>query len=279
MSDEDALLAAIDAHPAEDTPRLMFADWLDEHGHPLRAEFIRLSCAMKAGDQLAPAEQRIISRRLEFIRDNHRRELIPGPLGGELTALGVTFDRGFLSELRITALQFVLNPQPFAALRPLPRVRIRNLTRAQFDRFIARPELACVVAIAVNVPGPNAIHALATCPHLTRLESLDWTQAGHRIGDAGLGALAFSNKLPKLVHLDASSNEIGDVGVAHLVASPLWRRLKRLNLGHNDLSAASAEALVNAPPDQLEALVLHGTNFGSVGRQQLTRRFGTRILF
>ena len=29
LSDRDALLAAIRANPEEDTPRLMFADWLD----------------------------------------------------------------------------------------------------------------------------------------------------------------------------------------------------------------------------------------------------------
>ena len=39
--DGTALLAAILAHPEEDTPRLMYADWLEEHGKPERAEFIR----------------------------------------------------------------------------------------------------------------------------------------------------------------------------------------------------------------------------------------------
>lgn len=42
MSDGDALLRAILAQPDEDTPRLMYADWLDENGQPDRAEFIRL---------------------------------------------------------------------------------------------------------------------------------------------------------------------------------------------------------------------------------------------
>src|SRR5215213_4661741 len=55
MSDEDALLAAIAANPEEDTPRLAYADWLDEHADALpgrapdavraRAEFIRLQIA------------------------------------------------------------------------------------------------------------------------------------------------------------------------------------------------------------------------------------------
>ncbi len=38
-----ALLAAIIAHPAEDDPRLRFADWCEENGDPGRAEFIRRS--------------------------------------------------------------------------------------------------------------------------------------------------------------------------------------------------------------------------------------------
>src|SRR6266542_126090 len=46
MSDEAALLHAIGEHPDEDTPRLVYADWLDEHGTTeadcARAEFIRV---------------------------------------------------------------------------------------------------------------------------------------------------------------------------------------------------------------------------------------------
>jgi uncharacterized protein (TIGR02996 family) len=45
-SDRDSLLAAIRAHPEEDTPRLMFADWLEEHGDEVRAEFVRLQCEL-----------------------------------------------------------------------------------------------------------------------------------------------------------------------------------------------------------------------------------------
>jgi uncharacterized protein (TIGR02996 family) len=41
-SEQDALLEAICAAPADDTPRLVYADWLDEHGEPEHAEFIRV---------------------------------------------------------------------------------------------------------------------------------------------------------------------------------------------------------------------------------------------
>lgn len=39
-----ALLRAILMHPAEDTPRLVYADWLQEHGDQPRAEFVRVQC-------------------------------------------------------------------------------------------------------------------------------------------------------------------------------------------------------------------------------------------
>jgi uncharacterized protein (TIGR02996 family) len=46
MTDETALLAAIRATPDDDSPRLIYADWLDEHNQPERAEFIRVQCEL-----------------------------------------------------------------------------------------------------------------------------------------------------------------------------------------------------------------------------------------
>jgi uncharacterized protein (TIGR02996 family) len=42
MTDERAFLAAIKAAPADDAPRLVYADWLDEHGRHEQAEIIRV---------------------------------------------------------------------------------------------------------------------------------------------------------------------------------------------------------------------------------------------
>ena len=41
-----ALEAAVIAHAEEDTPRLVYADWLDENGDPNLAEFIRTQVAL-----------------------------------------------------------------------------------------------------------------------------------------------------------------------------------------------------------------------------------------
>lgn len=60
--DREALLRAIKAHPNENTPRLMYADWLEEFGEGDRdaatVDFIRLSCGVagaKKGDPMPRA--------------------------------------------------------------------------------------------------------------------------------------------------------------------------------------------------------------------------------
>ncbi len=53
MSDRIALLRAILAHPGDNTPRLVFADWLEEYGDTeadrARVEFIRLWFGLRPG--------------------------------------------------------------------------------------------------------------------------------------------------------------------------------------------------------------------------------------
>jgi uncharacterized protein (TIGR02996 family) len=44
MSDDAAFIRAILEDPADDAPRLVYADWLDEHGQSERAEFVRIQC-------------------------------------------------------------------------------------------------------------------------------------------------------------------------------------------------------------------------------------------
>src|SRR6476659_7569532 len=50
-SDRAAFLRAIAEQPDDDLPRLVYADWLDEHGEPERAEFIRLQIELFNGSK------------------------------------------------------------------------------------------------------------------------------------------------------------------------------------------------------------------------------------
>lgn len=68
-----ALEKAIVAHADEDTPRLAYADWLDENGNPDRAEFIRVQCRLAEMSPADPAWVDLIERQLELVaRLRHR---------------------------------------------------------------------------------------------------------------------------------------------------------------------------------------------------------------
>lgn len=51
MTTEGALLQAVLAQSDDDLPRLVLADWLEEHGEGERAEFIRVQCEIARGPQ------------------------------------------------------------------------------------------------------------------------------------------------------------------------------------------------------------------------------------
>jgi len=58
MSDRDALLAAILADPADDTARLVYADWLTENGDGDRGEFIRVDIELKRTPPVTDEDER-----------------------------------------------------------------------------------------------------------------------------------------------------------------------------------------------------------------------------
>ncbi|MBY0455846.1 MAG: TIGR02996 domain-containing protein [Gemmataceae bacterium] len=269
MSDEDALLAAIDAHPAEDTPRLMYADWLDENDRPLRAEFIRLQLTLREPDKLAPEEAQKLRNRQRVLVENHRRDLI-GPLGAHITLPDVTFDRGFVAELRVTAFLFLQHADAFAALRPRPRLVLRYLDAIKFEQLLRTPAAEAVTRLSLHL-NERSVVLLAGCPYFSRLAEF----AGEAIGETGLDALAWSKHIPALTSLNLSGNNISDVGVGRLVASPLWPRLRHLDLSGNQLT--DADVLADAPDDRLERLILNDTAFSRAGRGRLKRRFGERV--
>src|SRR5262245_7712488 len=68
----EALLRDARANPENDAPRLILADWLDEHGEHDRAEFIRLQCAASA---LPPWDWRRLQAevRAQFLLGRHQK--------------------------------------------------------------------------------------------------------------------------------------------------------------------------------------------------------------
>ena len=98
-----ALLKSVADSPADDLPRLIAADWLEERGESDRAEFIRLGCSLAAtppgADGRGPGDPRA-ERESELFREliaKHLGWFVPH--GFDIREYFVT-DRGFLSEIR-----------------------------------------------------------------------------------------------------------------------------------------------------------------------------------
>ena len=170
MSDEPALLAAILAHPDEDTPRLMYADWLDEHGQPERAEFIRIQCD-------ATADEAAADRAAELEGRNRAKWLAGLPAFGEAQW---EFRRGFPEFLRVSGEVFL---ERFAAFARVPWLRslwLYGLSPWDLRDFANQPwepqwiELAFMMVWSSHTQLRNgpAFVALSMCSQLSQLRRL-----------------------------------------------------------------------------------------------------------
>src|SRR5262245_2184200 len=92
-SDAEALWAAVLANPEDDAPRLVYADWLDEHGQPERAAFIRLQIEWARAPKHDPIRV-VLARRADRLWDLYGADWV-----AELPRIDhITwgeFDRGF----------------------------------------------------------------------------------------------------------------------------------------------------------------------------------------
>jgi uncharacterized protein (TIGR02996 family) len=103
VTHDDAFLQAILESPDDDTPRLVYADYLDEHGDPDRAEFIRVQVALAS---LPPGDlrQQQLGDRERQLLAGHREEWL-GPLRPLLS--GWAFRRGFLDAITVPAATYL----------------------------------------------------------------------------------------------------------------------------------------------------------------------------
>src|SRR5262245_27737496 len=106
MSPEGGFLQAIVADPDDDTPRLVYADWLEDHGQPERAEFIRAQIELARLGEGDPRRDALEARAGELEKAHSARWLQPlrqaldRPRAKQLDR--GKFRRGFLHSLDLT---------------------------------------------------------------------------------------------------------------------------------------------------------------------------------
>src|SRR4051794_28353385 len=120
MTHEEAFLQAILDAPEDDAPRLVYADWLEEHGQPERAAFIRLHIELARLDQD------------DSRRDEVRRQLGPMLHGQEAAwrarlgrgVDGLRLARGFAEGVRMTAANWLRRGRRLLEAAPIRGVAL-----------------------------------------------------------------------------------------------------------------------------------------------------------
>jgi uncharacterized protein (TIGR02996 family) len=203
----EAFLSDICEHPDDDAPRLVYADWLDDHGDPARAEFIRVQCELArispddpAHDSLEPRERALLA---EF-RAKWLEPLLP------FARKEAEFRRGFVEKITVPAAKFVKKAKDLFESAP---IRHASLTYPLRLREASEPD-----------------PALAACPFLARLASLKVGGFSGRIGDDGIRTLVASPHLAGLSFLDLSDNDQSAEGMRAIAESPHLASLTALDL-------------------------------------------------
>lgn len=267
-----AFLDAIRAEPDDMAHRLVFADWLDEHGDEPRAEFIRLQVGRDGLPLAHPKARTAVAREAELLArhgDEWNQSLPAG-------VRRVRYHRGFVEEVALTAEELLaLGPALFAAA-PVRRLQLRGThrlpelltpaTAAAFAGLLSR-----VVALDLNrdylgeaagaallslpkLPALRALHlrnnsltaaglqTLAASGVLDRLETLEVTPPS--TGSDALQVLLHSPRLARLRHLVLADTRMGDRLVRLLTGSPLLPGLTSLSLGHGNIGPEGAAELI-----------------------------------
>jgi uncharacterized protein (TIGR02996 family) len=191
-----AFLSASQASPDEDTPRLVYADWLDEQGgetNAARAEFIRTQVQLAQLDGTDPRRPSLEDRENELLRTHESSWAGTLPEGVSRW----NFRRGFLSEVWIDAKTLAKEGTdlfarfPIASLHLQPARRNRRTSTRNLD---TEPWLAQIRHLDLT-DTPTKTHAdadrLLLSKHLTNLRSLEIASPRE---DA--------NKIPVLTHAD-----------------------------------------------------------------------------
>ena len=248
MSLREAFLQDILGNPDDIAPRLVYADWLDEHGDDPdrdRAEFIRAQCELERIGQ-EDARRPALDRRARQLLSKHRKlwnePLRKGRLGSRWV-----YRRGFVEELTLPAERFVEVADRLFAVAPVRLIHFPYAVR-ETSALAASPHLARLsgadlewMCTCGTCPIHDELHELYESPHARNLTTL--SLARDRMDAAEVAIFSRSPHFPRLESLNLSQNRIGGRGIRHLAEAPHLTRLTHLDLSSNDLTIEDVRLL------------------------------------
>jgi len=226
LSDEEAaLLKAVCRAPADDLPRLVYADWLEEHDRAERAEFIRLQVEETSDTQNAKAgwlrQQR--NDRILKLLGNYRETWLKALPKWATTRndqrLWLPFRRGFASEFLLVASPFIHNGPKLLDRTPVSEIRFEQVE--------------------------NVVSELVSCVWLREVPNLDFQ--GNDLTDGHLATFVNAEWLVGTQHLVLSGNPFGEVGVRALARCRWLSSLRFLDLSQTAITLAGVRFLADSP--------------------------------
>jgi uncharacterized protein (TIGR02996 family) len=222
---EGALLRQILDDPEDDAPRLVYADWLEDHGLPERAQFIRTQIELARLDEFDLAREDLEAAAFVLHRD-HGRGWLP-----DLPAWARPGEpvRGFVESVESDS-KSTPRPEMVAPLfERLPLVGLSLNLPPVLKDFLAWPLLGRLRELEVcDSMSRSAWRRLLGSPHLGRLRVLrlyDW---------AGVLELAGRPESATLERLYVWASGRYGSALAALASSPHLNSLRVLSLGTDE---------------------------------------------
>jgi uncharacterized protein (TIGR02996 family) len=295
MHSREGFLETILATPDDDAPRLVFSDWLEDHGDLARAEFIRAQCELAT---LSPRERgyRELAWRIEMLLGENRTRWIaelPGLDGVEW----LDFERGFVSTVRVPEVKVLYrHDKAIAQAAPVFRIELTKLDESKNPR----PEGAAPWVRILRMTGRGDLrtdehdtilagitgieltqmHEYHDSRWLTRHASLPdlqtiRLQGSHTAGQA-IASWAIDHGI-ELTRLEVGTRFVdynsgyfedptmGSEGTVALANAASFSGLEALNLNRQRIGPQGFQAIVSSPRlDQLRELELRAAQTSDV---------------
>ncbi len=220
LAERESFLRAIFDTPGDTTPRLVYADWLEEHNEETTANLIRSWCidakfhlveaCQREGRSLASMTSLALAKSTTTIAVSVD-ELLDEPAFRERSVL---HHPEWFGATRLKVIEgLIFNSKVFDTIRNSPATRrISSLSLAGIEHVVTRPE------VAEEIEGfPD--------------------QAGYEftikstIGTGGVELLARHKLARRLVELDLTNNGLGNDAARALATSPYLEGLTSLAVG------------------------------------------------
>jgi uncharacterized protein (TIGR02996 family) len=271
----DDIVANID----DDTPRLVYADWLEENGHDARSEFIRVQVERSRLPAWDAAQVRLRLREAELLEKHGEEWLaeLPAVEGAKWEG----FRRGIIAEVSFASFEAMrasavacrkVAPLEAVTVRwprqgeageatPIAELRELSLTGRPNDQneiawLADSPQLATLSVLTARGLWPEGLRRFLTSPHLGGLATLRLS-SNRNLGNAGIRALIGTASLTALEELDVSgwgtwpgyddNQPVESEGVEALAAWPGLAAVRTLKLSSNQVGQKGLRALLHSP--------------------------------